>query len=280
MDTPQLPDDLNPEVVKACAEFIGKITGLVPPPHNAFPPEWHGYLRTFTSRLYEVARENAAPVAPAAVAPLKPVASIVTFDEFVQYGREHGANIVNGMPWSFVFNGHSVTHENDDLYLIGTPSIEFRRGEALVATAFGDNRLIQVLQPPPPTPAVAADAAAYSAPFTTDVPQCCGDPATCNDPCHPHSDGRAANALVDDLSVLVVRLVRALRKASPESDLPAKALDYLYRKDLAPSVLRGGAEGEFARAATTGHCKEGDDCVCGGDLPRVREGCGNWVKGV
>ncbi|WP_234775054.1 hypothetical protein [Paraburkholderia tropica] len=69
MDTKQLPDDLNPEVVKACAEFIGKITGLVPPPHDAFPPEWHGYLRTFTSRLYAVARENAATVAPAAVAP-------------------------------------------------------------------------------------------------------------------------------------------------------------------------------------------------------------------
>ncbi|MDE1139542.1 MAG: hypothetical protein PW999_07775 [Paraburkholderia tropica] len=66
MDTNQLPDDLNPEVVKACAEFIGKITGLVPPPHDAFPPEWHGYLRTFTNRLYAVARENAATVAPAA----------------------------------------------------------------------------------------------------------------------------------------------------------------------------------------------------------------------
>lgn len=26
---------------------------------------------------------------------------------------------------------------------------------------------------------------AYSAPFTTDVPQCCGDPSSCNDPCQP-----------------------------------------------------------------------------------------------
>ena len=25
----------------------------------------------------------------------------------------------------------------------------------------------------------------YSAPFTTDVPQCCGDPSNCNDPCEP-----------------------------------------------------------------------------------------------
>jgi hypothetical protein len=58
-DIEQLPDDLNPEVVKATAVFIGKITGLVPPPHNAFPPEWYGYLRTFTDRLYEIAAQNA-----------------------------------------------------------------------------------------------------------------------------------------------------------------------------------------------------------------------------
>lgn len=25
-----------------------------------------------------------------------------------------------------------------------------------------------------------------------------------------------------------------------------------------------------------GYCAEGDRCACGGDLPRVREGCGNW----
>jgi hypothetical protein len=81
-------------------------------------------------------------------ATVKPVASLVTFDEFVQYGKDHGANIVNGMPWSFVFNGHAVTHENDDLYLIGTPSIQFKRGELLVVTAFGEYRLLQVLQLP------------------------------------------------------------------------------------------------------------------------------------
>lgn len=29
----------------------------------------------------------------------------------------------------------------------------------------------------------------------------------------------------------------------------------------------------------TGYCVEGENhCVCGGDLPRVREGCGNWRK--
>lgn len=27
-----------------------------------------------------------------------------------------------------------------------------------------------------------------------------------------------------------------------------------------------------------GHCEAAGGCVCGGDLPRVRAGCGNWVK--
>lgn len=51
----------------------------------------------------------------------KPVViEAITFDEFVEYGKTHGANIVNGMPWSFNYNGHPVTHENDKCYLIPT----------------------------------------------------------------------------------------------------------------------------------------------------------------
>lgn len=34
-----------------------------------------------------------------------------------------------------------------------------------------------------------------------------------------------------------------------------------------------------SQATATSYCREGDRCVCGGDLPRVREGCGNWAKG-
>lgn len=37
-----------------------------------------------------------------------PQDTIITFDEFVQYGRDNGANIVGGMPWSFTYNGHPV----------------------------------------------------------------------------------------------------------------------------------------------------------------------------
>lgn len=52
----------------------------------------------------------------------KPVViEAVTFHEFVEHGRNQpNANIVRGMPWSFSYKGHSVTHENDECYLIPT----------------------------------------------------------------------------------------------------------------------------------------------------------------
>lgn len=51
----------------------------------------------------------------------KPVViEAITFDEFVQHGRDSGAAIVNGMPWAFEYKGHGVTHENDRCYLIPT----------------------------------------------------------------------------------------------------------------------------------------------------------------
>lgn len=55
---PTLPDDLNPVVVDALAKLIGKITGLVPPPANYFPPEWHGALRDFYQTVKDTAAAN------------------------------------------------------------------------------------------------------------------------------------------------------------------------------------------------------------------------------
>ncbi len=34
---------------------------------------------------------------------------------------------------------------------------------------------------------------------------------------------------------------------------------------------------EHVLGVANGYCSEGERCVCGGDLPRVREGCANWV---
>lgn len=44
----------------------------------------------------------------------------IKFDELVQHGRDNGANIVNGMPLSFSYAGHAISHENDQRYLIPT----------------------------------------------------------------------------------------------------------------------------------------------------------------
>lgn len=44
------------------------------------------------------------------------------FYEFVEYGKEHSDNIVNGVPWSFDFYGHPVSHENDTCYCICLPT--------------------------------------------------------------------------------------------------------------------------------------------------------------
>lgn len=44
----------------------------------------------------------------------------ITFDELVEHGLNNGANIVNGMPWSWKINGKTITHENDQCYIIET----------------------------------------------------------------------------------------------------------------------------------------------------------------
>ena len=49
-------------------------------------------------------------------------------------------------------------------------------------------------------------------------------------------DGRKQQ--VEDLSALAARLARALRKAAPEHNLPALAMDYLQREGLCGSPLR------------------------------------------
>lgn len=44
--------------------------------------------------------------------------------------------------------------------------------------------------------------------------------------------------IAGDLAVLVVRLACALRKATPDNDLPEKAMDYLKRNDFDCDPLR------------------------------------------
>ena len=71
----------------------------------------------------------------------KPVViEAITFDELVEYGKANGDNIVNGMPWSFSYNGHPITHENDDCYLVPVLGglARFERGDMLVTGMEGE----------------------------------------------------------------------------------------------------------------------------------------------
>jgi hypothetical protein len=72
----------------------------------------------------------------------KPVViEAITFNELVTYGLTHGATtIVNCMPWSFTYEGHPITHENDDCYLIPTleGTMQFKRGDMLITGVKGE----------------------------------------------------------------------------------------------------------------------------------------------
>ena len=60
MTSNTLPDDLNPAMIEVCARFIGKLTGLVPPPVADFPPEMHAAFRQFAADVYAIVHENVA----------------------------------------------------------------------------------------------------------------------------------------------------------------------------------------------------------------------------
>ena len=66
----------------------------------------------------------------------------INFDELVQHGIAQNVDLIRGMPWHFKYQGHQITHENDNCYLIPSPnggSLQFNRGDMLVVC--GDNSL-------------------------------------------------------------------------------------------------------------------------------------------
>lgn len=71
----------------------------------------------------------------------KPVViEAITFEELVQHGLDNGATVVNGMPWAWHYNGHPITHENDNCYLIPTDegTMKFQRGDMLITGVYGE----------------------------------------------------------------------------------------------------------------------------------------------
>ena len=71
----------------------------------------------------------------------KPVViEAITFDELVAYGLAHAEGVYNGMPWSVDYNGHPITHENDNCYLIPTleGTMRMDRGDMLITGVKGE----------------------------------------------------------------------------------------------------------------------------------------------
>lgn len=64
----------------------------------------------------------------------------ISFDELITHGRQNGANIVNGMPWSWSYNGHPITHETDTIYLIPTLEgvMKMTPGDVLITGVKGE----------------------------------------------------------------------------------------------------------------------------------------------
>ena len=71
----------------------------------------------------------------------KPVViEAITFYELVGHGIASGGNVVNGMPWSFEYQGHPITHENDTCYLIPTleGTMKFTPDDMLITGVQGE----------------------------------------------------------------------------------------------------------------------------------------------
>jgi hypothetical protein len=114
-----------------------------------------------------------------------------------------------------------------------------------------------------------AEQAAYSAPFTTDVPHCCGDPDTCNDPCEQISWTSAQlDALLEDADRLgkykgfvsrtlfdCARVIREFRAAITGEKQAEQEADGPCCKGMAPSddcwQECGGTKKRPSRAAST-----------------------------
>lgn len=64
----------------------------------------------------------------------------ITFEEFVEYGKNHTDNIVDGMPWSFEYNGYPITYESNGAYLIPTleGTMQFTPEDMLITGVNGE----------------------------------------------------------------------------------------------------------------------------------------------
>ena len=116
---------------KVTVEFKGFVEGIGGLCHTALPSdlkkvgEQTEKVEELERRINKVLEKCGVPwineILEGLSDPL-PYPNTFTFDEFVEYGRNMGVPLHgNGeMPWSFIFIGYPVTHENDQCYLIST----------------------------------------------------------------------------------------------------------------------------------------------------------------
>ena len=69
------------------------------------------------------------------------VVDALTFDELIENGLKNGANVENGMPWSWKYKGFPISHENDMCYLITAMAIKMTPTDLLISD---DNGYINV----------------------------------------------------------------------------------------------------------------------------------------
>lgn len=68
------------------------------------------------------------------------VVEAFTFDELLEHGKAQGVPLFGGMPWSFTFHGHPISHETDDCYLIPTleGNMQMGRSDMLIVGVKGE----------------------------------------------------------------------------------------------------------------------------------------------
>ena len=68
------------------------------------------------------------------------VVEAITFEEFIEYGKNNCTSLVDEVPWSFEYNDHMVTHENDGLYILSNSEhdIYFGINDMLITNADGE----------------------------------------------------------------------------------------------------------------------------------------------
>lgn len=68
------------------------------------------------------------------------VVEAITFEDLVVHGLASTTNVVRGMPWSFRYKGHPITHESDHCYLIPTLEgcMKFFKGDMLITGVDGE----------------------------------------------------------------------------------------------------------------------------------------------